>query len=180
VVAVAAFIHLVHLGSRIEVPGIGAFDSRYTAPQLTTLDDRRGETWRQHGPPLVRPPRFSREDQFMTEGLQHVQARNTAWQEGDAVTAWRENAILERFFRSVLDTPSYVSRAGHRWPAAQRVDAERRAAPHAAEAFVSTAFPYPIYRWSPVTVWLVALALAGAAWIGGRRAASRRPAATAD
>ena len=58
----------------------------------------------------------------MTEGLQHVQARNTAWTNGDAVTAWHENRILEGAFAPVLDTPSYLARTGHRWSPAQRAD----------------------------------------------------------
>jgi hypothetical protein len=177
VVAVAAFIHLVHLGHRLDAPGIGAFESRYTAAALGTLDRARAEAWRQ-APPLVRPPRFSREDQFMTEGLQHVQARNTAWDQGDAFTAWRENRILERFFPAVLDTPSYVARGGHRWTAVQRADAERRTAGSEGRDFSSHAFPYPILTWPPIVVWLVALGAALAAWIAGGRIAARTPPAS--
>ena len=172
VVALAAFVHLVHLGHRIAVPGIGAFDSRYTELQLTGFDYDRGETWRRD-PPLVRPPRFSREDQYMTEGLQHVQARTEAWTHGDALAAWRENAILERLFGAVLDAPSYVARTGHRWSAAQRADAEQRVAGSDADPFVSAAFPYPIYLWPPWTLWLPALCVAVLLWIAGDRAAAR-------
>jgi hypothetical protein len=155
------------------VPGVGAFDSRYTERRLALLDYLRGESWRHDGPPLLRPPRFSREDQFMTEGLQHVQARNTAWDRGDAFTAWRENAILERHFSAVLDTPSYVSRTGHRWSPEHRADAERRVATRAGEAFVSAAFPYPIYRWSPWALWPPVLGVAVLLWLLGARAAAR-------
>ena len=173
IVALAGFVHLVHLGHRLEVPGIGAFDSRYTDLQLTSLDYTRGEYWRHVAPPIERPPRFSREDQYMTEGLQHVQARNVAWDRGDALTAWRENAILERLFGSVLDVPSYVSKTGHRWSPAQRADAEQRVAGHIAGPWVSAAFPYPIYLWPPWTLWLPALALAALLWFAGDRAAAR-------
>jgi hypothetical protein len=172
-VALAAFVHLVHLGDRIEVPGIGAFDSRYTERQLTGLDYERGEYWRHVAPPLTRPPRFSREDQYMTEGLQHVQARNEAWARGDALTAWRENAILERLFGSVLDVPSYVSKTGHRWSSAQRADAERRIAGRVTGTWVSAAFPYPIYLWPPWALWLPALAVAALLWLAGNGAAAR-------
>jgi len=109
----------------------------------------------------------------MTEGLQHVQARNEAWTRGDALTAWCENAILERDFGSVLDVPSYVSRTGHRWSAAQRADADRRDAGRNADAFVSAAFPYPIYLWSPWALWLPALGVAAVLWLAGNRAAAR-------
>jgi hypothetical protein len=172
VVALAAFVHLVHLGHRMEVADIGTFESRYAAGALVELDRQRGDTWR-HDPPLTRPPRFSREDQYMTEGLLHVQARNDAWERGDALTAWRENRILERLFGSVLDTPSYVSRTGHRWSAAQRADAERRVAGRDAEAFTSRAFPYPIYQWPPWALWLPTLGVAALLWLAGTLAAAR-------
>jgi len=172
VVALAGFVHLVHLGYRLDLPGVGTFETRYTAEALDATGRERADTWR-HDPPLVRPPRFSREDQYMTEGLQHVQARNEAWTRGDALTAWCENAILERDFGSVLDVPSYVSRTGHRWSAAQRADADRRVAGRNADAFVSAAFPYPIYLWSPWALWLPALGVAAVLWLAGNRAAAR-------
>jgi hypothetical protein len=109
----------------------------------------------------------------MTEGLQHVQARNEAWARGDALTAWRENAILERLFQSVLDVPSYVSKTGHRWAPAQRADAEQRVAGRVTGAWVSTAFPYRLYLWPPWAVWLPALGAAALLWLAGRRAARR-------
>ncbi len=171
-VAVAAFVHLVHLGHRLEAPGIGTFASRYRAATLGALDRARAEAWRET-PPLLRPPRFSREDQFMTEGLQHVQARNTAWDRGDAFTAWRENRILEQFFPAVLDTPSYVARTGHRWPPAHRADAARRSAGSEGRSFSSQAFPYPILTWPPIAVWLGALGAAFASWAAGDRLAAR-------
>jgi VanZ family protein len=174
IVALAGFVHLVHLGHRIDLAGVGAFESRYTELELTALDYERGETWRHDQPPLARPPRFSREDQYMTEGLQHVQARNTAWDRGDALTAWRENAVLERLFGSVLDTPSYVSKTGHRWSVGQRADGERRAAAVTSGGpFESRAFPYPIFVVPPLAVWSVALAAALAAWLGGAWIAAR-------
>jgi VanZ family protein len=172
ILALSGFVHLVHLGHRLEVPDIGTFETRYTAAELEATARLRVDAWR-HEPPLVRPPRFSREDQYMTEGLQHVQARNTAWDRGDALAAWRENLILERFFGSVLDTPSYVSRTGHRWSAAQRADADRRVAGRGADPFVSAAFPYPIYTWPPWALWLPALGVAALLWLAGNRAAAR-------
>jgi len=176
ILALAGFVHLVHLGHRVDLPGAISFETRYTAAELDATARLRAETWRQD-PPLLRPPRFSREDQYMTEGLQHVQARNGAWDRGDALTAWRENLILERFFAPVLDTPSYVSPGGHRWSVEQRADAGRRVAGRDAAPFSSRAFPYPIQTWSPVVVWSIALALAAALTMGGRRAEARSPAA---
>jgi VanZ family protein len=171
ILALAGFVHLVHLGHRLDEPGIGVFETRYTADELEALGRVRAETWRRD-PPLVRPPRFSREDQYMTEGLQHVQARNDAWDHGDPLTAWRENRILERFFAPVLDTPSYVARDGHRWSAAHRADAERRIAGRDAAPFSSRAFPYPIFTWPPIVLWSIALVLAAAlTWAGAGRGA---------
>lgn len=165
VVALAAFVHLVHLGTIVRDAHV-SFESRNTADQLAEADVDRRAQWRTN-PPLVRPDRLSREDQFTTEGLQHVQARNLAWTSGDAVTAWHENAILERHFGAVLDTPSYVAKEGHRWPAALRAEAEAKAGESRSAPFMSTAFPYPIFTWSPVELWGGALTLAFALWSAG-------------
>lgn len=179
VLALAGFIHLVHLGVEIRDPEFGSFVSRFTRDALAALDRTRAAEWKT-APPLVRPPRLSREDQFMTEGLQHVQARNTGWNKGDWVTAWRENLVLERYFPSVLDTPSYVSKIGHRWAPAQRADAEARVAGTNARPWVSAAYPYPLYLWRPWWLWsiagLVSLGLWFADALVGRR---RRPSAGA-
>jgi VanZ family protein len=173
--ALAAFVHVVHLGHTIENP-FGAFDSRYTVAELDASARDRAEAWRA-APPLVRPPRFSREDQYMTEGLQHVQARNTAWDGGDALAAWCENLILERWFAPVLDTPSYVSKTGHRWSAAQRADAERRVQGTAKAPFESHAYPYRLFIWSPLWLWLTAGIAAAALWAAGEAAGRRAPSA---
>ena len=175
VLAIGAFVHLVHLGHRVETPDGAAFLSRHTAAELDALAAARAAAWR-IAPPLVRPARFSREDQYATEGLQHVQARNTAWERGDVRAAWHENAILERFFAPVLDTPSYVARTGHRWSPAHRADAAARAAASSGGAFESAAFPYRIVTWSPVALWLVTAAAALAIALAGLRVdAARAP-----
>jgi VanZ family protein len=178
ILALAGFIHLVHLGHAITDPTFGTFASRFTPQELDAAARDRTEAWRA-APPMVRPPRFSREDQYMTEGLQHVQARNTAWDAGDAFTAWRQNLILERFFAPVLDAPSYVAKAGHRWSAQHRADAGQRVRGTEAQPFASHAFPYPLFFWSPVWLWLVAGLGAAALWVTGEvagRRASHAPA----
>jgi hypothetical protein len=101
----------------------------------------------------------SREDQYMTEGVTHVQKRNELLAANDAAGAWGENRILEKYYAPVLDTPSYISRTGHRWSAEQRADVRSRAPAVRAE-YVSAANPYPIYAWPRVPFWSVALALA--------------------
>lgn len=160
VLALAAFVHIVHLGQEIRDPEIGVFDSRFSVDELADLSADRAARWKT-APPLTRPARLSREDQYMTEGLQHVQARNAAWEGGDAKAAWRENLVLEKYFQPVLDAPSYVSPTGHRWHPDHRADAEARARATAGEPFTSRAYPYPLYYWPPWALWLVALAVAG-------------------
>lgn len=168
VLALAAFVHVVHLGQRVEL-GAAQFDSRYGPAGLAARGAERAVQWRV-APPLTRPDRFSREDQYMTEGLQHVQARNSALSAGDAVTAWHENAILEAAFAPVLDTPSYLAAAGHRWTPDQRAEVEGRAGTGRAGPFVSRAFPYPIYHWPPLALWAGAALLAAALVAAGARA----------
>jgi VanZ family protein len=160
VVALAAFVYLVHLGEEIRDPAVGRFGSRYSGAELAAMGADRAARWKAE-PPLTRPPRLSREDQYMTEGLQHVQARNAAWDAGDAFTAWRENLILEKWFAPVLDTPSYVSRTGHRWSPEHRAGAEVRTKGTEERSFISRAYPYPLFYWPPFRVWLFAVVAAG-------------------
>lgn len=154
VLVFAAFFHAVHLGVDVHADSIGSFKSRYDRSTLTALASDRAERWK-HEPPLVLR-RLSRDDQYMDEGLWHVRRRNDAWTAGDFFTAWRENLILEKFFSPVLDTPSYVSKSGHRWPPEQRADAERRAAGDA-RPYVSDAEPRPIFLWSKPLFWTLAM-----------------------
>ena len=105
----------------------------------------------------------------MTEGVQHVQRRNTMWEVGDYDAAWRENLILERYYPPVLDTPSFVSPTGHRWPPEQQADAAERfrATAGTGAAFVSAAYPYEIYTWPRAIFWAIATAMACAALAAG-------------
>ena len=163
--ALAAFVHVVHLGHDIRDDEAGVFESRYSRARLTALQAEKAEEWRLEPPPLqVR--RVAREDQYMTEGVQHVRRRNEKWAEGDVLAAWNENRILEKYFAPVLDTPSYISPTGHRWPASQRADAEQRASRQRAASpgsvYVSGAYPYPIFAWPSHVFWAVAGALIAA------------------
>ena len=149
----AMFFQFVHLGFTITDDEIGRFDSRYPKATLQALQLRKREEWRVRPLPLELH-RISREDQYMSEGVVHVQERNEAWAAGDALTAWRENQILETYYQPVLDTPSYVSKTGHRWPPEQRSDAQAKAASVTESApFVSRAYPYPIFTWPATLFW---------------------------
>ena len=98
----------------------------------------------------------------MSEGLWHAQRRNRAWDGGDAGMAVAENLILERFYSPVLDTPSFVSKTGHRWSPEHRAEAETRIKQRgvAPAAYLSDANTYPIFTWSRLAFWIVVGVLA--------------------
>jgi VanZ like family len=163
----ASFVYSVHLGVEIRDAEAGRFRSRYDAATLIGIGQERLVLWKDH-PPIERPRSRSREDQYMSEGLLHAQERNRRWEAGDVQAAWSENLILEKYFAPVLDTPSYISRTGHRWPPGQRADAAHRLANAAAlqgsyESRADAAEGRHFIRtWSPVVFWmLVVLVVAG-------------------
>ncbi len=176
VLALAAFFHAVHLGYDVRDPDGSIFKSRYSTSGLQALAAAKLKAWRSDPPPMVLR-RVSREDQYMTEGVTHVQERNEQLAAGNLSAAWRENRILETYFTPVLDTPSYVSATGHRWSAEQRADVEARLAASGgagATPYVSAANPYPIYTWRRTAVWggalLIALAIVTTCTMIDRRA----------
>jgi len=148
----ASFLQTVHVGHEVRDPQVGVFRSRYTAAELASAAADREARWRQA--PLLVAGRVSREDQYFSEALWHVRRRNQAASAGDIPTAWRENRILETFYEPVLDHPTYVNRAGFRWPAEQRIDFNNRARDDG-RPYVSDAEPYPIYVWPEAAFWMV-------------------------
>ncbi len=138
----ATFFYLVHVGHDVRDPAIGAFRSRYTASELLANAADRAQRWRTE--PLTTLRRYSREDQYMSEGMWHIQARNEA--SNDPLTQWKENLILEQYFQPVLDFPTYNTPKGGRWPPEQR-DNIRAIAAGDSRPWVSRANPYPIYAW---------------------------------
>lgn len=184
IVVLAAFVSIVHLGHDVR-DGTRAFKSIYSERELDALAANRAVRWRTDPP--IELKRLSAEDQYMSEGLWHVQRRNRAWSAGDAATAVEENRILERFFAPVLDAPSYVSRTGHRWPPEHRVDAEARAqqstSPGApGRPYESDAHTYPIFTWPPAALWGVTalLVLVSLGWRRPRRTVSAPEPRTAN
>ena len=172
IVALAAFFHTVHLGYDIRDEEAGLFKSRYSRGTLESLAPAKRDEWRTHPPPLVLQ-RVSREDQYMTEGVTHVQERNERLTAGDARSAWLENRILEKYYAPVLDTPSYVSRTGHRWAPEQRAEVESRA-PTREPGYTSEANPYPIYAWPRGLFWIVSIGAAATLWLVCTRMDRRR------
>ena len=162
VLAFAVFFHVVHLGYDVRDDEIGTFKSRYSRATLDAMVASKAEEWRVRPFPLVLQ-RVSREDQYMTEGVTHVQKRNELLAANDAAGAWNENRILEKYYTPVLDTPSYISRTGHRWSADQREGVHARV-PAGAAAFESAANPYPIYGWPRLPFWLVSITAAAIIW----------------
>lgn len=150
--ALAVFVHVLHLGYRISDAEAGSFVSRYGGDRLLALQAEKAVAWRTSPPPLVLV-RVSREDQYLSEGIEHVMHRNELWTAGDVAGAWAENRILEKYFAPVLDTPTYAGKSGHRWPPEQRADAAARAKPTA--DYVSEAYPYRILTWHKGVFWTV-------------------------
>jgi hypothetical protein len=167
VLTFALFLDGVHLGHEIHDPGTPRFRSRYTSDGLAAKARVRAERWRSAPPATL--VRWSREDQYLDEGLWHIRRRNQLWEANDLAAAWGENQILEKFFAPVLDTPSYAVPGISRWPAPQRAEAEQRRPPDNAP-YSSRAEPYPLFLWPRGVFWLAAVAcvatpvLAGVAW----------------
>jgi VanZ family protein len=154
----ALFFQAAFVGYDVGDPRVGVFRSRYTAAGLESEGRARAEQWRTTPPIALR--RVSREDQYLGEALWHARRRNQASALGDFFAAWRENRILEVFFAPALDTPTYASPAGLRWPAAQRVDTERLATDDG-RPYRSDAEPYGIYVWPKSAFWMaIALTMA--------------------
>jgi VanZ family protein len=160
----AAFFHAVHLGHAVTDDEIGTFGSRWTREALLREQADTFERWRR-SPPPVTLRRLSRENQYLTEGVQHVRERNRLWASGDIRGAWLENRILEAYYEPVLDTPTHEG-SGHRWSPEQRADASARAAVDSDRPYVSDAFPYRLYRWPWWLHWLVVLLIAAVVWRG--------------
>jgi hypothetical protein len=164
VVALAAFVHVVHGGHEIETRDV-VFRSRFTAAQLMGESRDRERRWRV-SPPAIDASPFSREDQYVAEAVRHVQARNTAWA-SDPAGAWGENLILETYFVPALDTPTAALRAPSRWPADQRADAARRvASAGAVTPYRSPIMGALVFAGPKALIWLAAAGLAGLGFLG--------------
>jgi hypothetical protein len=154
-VVFGGFFQSVHLGYELGDAEAGVFRSRYTAAELAAIGQERAARWKVN-PPLTWS-RLSQEDQYMTEGVAHVQRRNQLWEAGNVLAARHENLILERYYAPVLDAPSYISPTGHRWSSDQRADAEARG--RGFMIYVSDALAYPVFLWPKWAFWLAIAAV---------------------
>ena len=159
VLSFAVFFQVVHLGHRLFRPDLGMFWSTYDEAGLIAAQQDRQARWKTNPPAVLH--RLSREDQYLSEGLWHVQERNRAWGIGDSFTAWRENMILETYFAPVLDTPTYDTPTPPKWPSAQRAQVAAITGPDPG-FYMSRAAPYPIYTWSRLTYWISVVVIVAA------------------
>lgn len=158
VIVFGMFFASVHVGHRVDIEATGSFTSLYTASELQAHARDRAQRWPANPP--IDKTRLAREDQYRTEGIQHVRERNRAWEAGDINAAWRENVILEEYYAPVLDT-------GHRWSSEQRRDAETRASAPRAAPYVSGAYPYHVYTWRPLLWWIAVIGIACVILVAG-------------
>jgi hypothetical protein len=161
VVAGAVFVSVIHLGHEIAL-GPSTLTSRFTLPELEGLARDRAARWSRDGAPTVLRP-VSPEDQYLAEGVWHVQRRNEAADAGDVLAAWRENLILERLFGPVLDWPSYAARSPSRWPPEQRANIASQTSSDG-RPYVSLAQPFPLFTWNRPAFWTVVAAALGVIW----------------
>lgn len=183
ILVLALFVDVIHLGHRIADDEAGLFDSRFSVSRLEELQAERARRWAETPPPLVLS-RVSREDQYLTEAMQHAQERNERWAAGDFLGAWNQNRILEKYFAPALDVRWYGARDGLRWPEMQRADADGRAAAQRSTSpgarYVSAAYPYPIFTWPRTLFWACALAAAALVLVAGERTARFTRSRSAD
>lgn len=124
---VGAFFHLAHLGYLIEDPAIGSFRSWSTAEDLLAASATRAARWSRKTPRLKHW--FGVEDRFATEAGWHVSHRNTSSSQGLALSAWRENQILQKYYEPFLDLTRASGTQGPHRLGKEQVEALRSALP---------------------------------------------------
>jgi VanZ family protein len=153
VLALAAFVHRVHLGRPINDPQIGSFVSRYRPQELRELSG----SWTPK--PAVQGPRWRQvwqmEDFYAAEARHHVRLRDRRIDERKVLEALKEQSILETYYASYL--------AAH---PDRNLNAEERsklvqAAGENAAAYPYRGGPHNLVAWLPVpALWLAAGLLA--------------------
>ena len=121
-----AFLNCVHLGYEIVDPEAGTFRSIYTRRRARRAGARSRQALGSRSAARAAGAAVARGSVHERGAAARAGAQPAVGCRRRATAAWFENRILEKYFAPVLDTPSYVSRTGHRWPPAQR--ARRRAA----------------------------------------------------
>ncbi len=160
VLSFAGFLHCAHLGYELTDPALGRFRSFFTFEQLAVFGAERTERWRLDPPAAPEP--FAIQDHFFFEAAAHIQHRNESYERGQFRDAWLENALLERYYPSLLDQRAIGYDHVHRWPPATRDDAESNAAGTADGTYVSPVYEdRVIVAPSKTVLWSIAVVLAG-------------------
>ncbi len=180
--------HMAEYGHRFEHPeDTGIFRSRFSAAELARLDaerggevaailDRyiRGEGYRpflaRHS--VIRDPYAHEAGVHLFRREFHLdRARENPVDPGEHYAiAWRENAILERYF------PTAIGLSSHRWNAA--IAAEARAGANLERAYESSVSKAIITRVSMTQVTLIFVTLIALLFWLGRRLGNSRPVKT--
>ena len=130
ILALALFFHVVHLGYDIRDHEVGIFKSRYSTSELAGAGG--GQAGGMASPPVAAGPAACLPRRSVHDRRSDARAAAKRAARGERRDgAWTENLILEKYYAPVLDTPSYVSRTGHRWSPEQRASVRvprRRAA----------------------------------------------------
>ena len=166
-VAVATCFAVIHLGSIVLDADAGRFRTRFSGPELLDFSHDRAACW--GSGPIPEPGLFAREDQYLSEALWHVRRRNRAAEASDAVSAWREERILEAYFAPILRVATSGSSRGHAFSTEQLATIEAGRAGAGGE---SDASPIPIFAWPKPVFWA---AVAGAVGVLGTVAALGGP-----
>ena len=101
--ASVGLLDLMNLGHRIADSELGSFRSYSTADGLERLNDERRFRWTSKQPPLPPFEPWQIQDHFLNEATWHVQARNEAFDAEDWPVAAAEQAILNRYYPTVLE-----------------------------------------------------------------------------
>ena len=126
VLAAGGLVQLANVGRVIEDPELGQFRSYYSADRLERLNENRRARWATKLPPMRPFQPWQIQDHFLNEATWHVQARNEAFDAEDWPTAAAEEAILNRYYLSVLELQTPEGHLRYAFPAerAERLQQE--------------------------------------------------------
>ncbi|MCP2519298.1 VanZ family protein [SCandidatus Aminicenantes bacterium Aminicenantia_JdfR_composite] len=106
------FIYTVHRGYLIKDPEIGEFKSKYYEAKLLEISEQKEKIWKKEK--LKNPARFSKpknyysgkiivlEDIYFKEALLRTGKRNKYFREKKYLKAYKENEILEKYYRPFI------------------------------------------------------------------------------
>lgn len=115
--ALTLFIDIVQIGYLIEDPVVGTFKSRYTAEDLQEKRNTLSYDPQDQIEPLMRVPNrektetrgpsllemWKKEDFYRSEAEFHVGARNRLFARKDYFEAMKENQIIEKYYRPLVE-----------------------------------------------------------------------------